>query len=486
MPDDLAKLSNVVKNDTVKKVDFSLLKTKVDNIDTSNFVLKSKFGNDAKDLDDKIDKVNKKVPDITNLATKSSSTSLLPTSAFNSKITEVENKIETVDGKIPDTSNLATKTELTSVENKIPSTDGFFKKTDYATEITSIKNDYVTNAAFDSKINDLKSHHIAGEAKKVDDKTKKNVSDILRFENRLKQKEDIVDEGQRENSFARGFYYYLQQNYLVYEYRYYSFKNNANNKITAWKSTSINNLSVNSISDTTLLLPSIENDGRMNVKFSGNYFLQNKFINPNASNIVNIYIVYKLDAISSTRNTDYTIQNALFGAVKITKNASDSSKSKYEGYRICFDEGGTFSKGNINNGRNVLIFGVVESCLTHSTNKANNIYVFGNLFVQGINNTTLYAEKVYKTNFAVPNVKSVLSLHYNGDNSYFFVNGTQELKFKAKASQILKEKLCVGNLSSNWSNSKSQKQDCMEMVMVLLLTIKKLMVLNRFMTQIGT
>ena len=48
-------------------------------------------------------------------------------------------------------------------------------------------------------------------------------------------------------------------------------------------------------------------------------------------------------------------------------------------------------------------------------------------------------------------------MHYNGDNSYIFVNGTQELKFKAKASLILKEKLCVGNLSSNWSNSESQK-----------------------------
>ena len=58
MPDDLAKLSNAVKNDTVKKVDFSPLKTKADNIDTSNFVLKSKFENDVKDLDDKIDKVN--------------------------------------------------------------------------------------------------------------------------------------------------------------------------------------------------------------------------------------------------------------------------------------------------------------------------------------------------------------------------------------------------------------------------------------------
>ena len=79
-------------------------------------------------LDDKIDKVDKKIPDITNLATKSSITSLLPTSTFNSEITEVENKIKTVDGKIPDISNLATKTELTSAENKLLNTDGFVKK----------------------------------------------------------------------------------------------------------------------------------------------------------------------------------------------------------------------------------------------------------------------------------------------------------------------------------------------------------------------
>ena len=56
------------------------------------------------------------------------------------------------------------------------------KKSDYATEITSIKNDYVANAALDSKINDLKAQHIADEVKKVDDKTKKNASNILRFE----------------------------------------------------------------------------------------------------------------------------------------------------------------------------------------------------------------------------------------------------------------------------------------------------------------
>ena len=72
--------------------------------------------------------------------------------------------------------------------------------------------------------NNLKSSHIADEVKKVDDKTKKNASDVLGFESRLKQKEDIVDDVQRENSFARVFYHYLQQSYLVYECRNNSFK----------------------------------------------------------------------------------------------------------------------------------------------------------------------------------------------------------------------------------------------------------------------
>ena len=70
--------------------------------------------------------------------------------------------------------------------------------------------------------------------------------------------------------------------------------------------------------------------------------------------------------ISRFRSDAYTVQNALFGGVKITKDAADTSKHKYEGYGICFDEGGTFSKGGINNGRNVLIFGVHENSLIKS------------------------------------------------------------------------------------------------------------------------
>ena len=53
--------------------------------------------------------------------------------------------------------------------------------------------------------------------------------------------------------------------------------------------------------------------------------------------------------------------------------------------------------------------------------------------------------------------KIVLSLHYNGDNSYLFVNGRQELKFKVKIDQLVKEKLCIGSLSDKWTKSESEK-----------------------------
>ena len=51
----------------------------------------------------------------------------------------------------------------------------------------------------------------------------------------------------------------------------------------------------------------------------------------------------------------------------------------------------------------------------------------------------------------------MLSLHYNGNNSYLFVNGRQELKFKCKTNQLVKEKLCIGNLSDQWTTSESEK-----------------------------
>ena len=119
---------------------------------------------------------------------------------------------------------------------------------------------------------------------------------------------------------------------------------------------------------TTLDLPVLVDNGGMNVKYDGAYFKQTKLIKPNNDNAINIYCLYSLERITNLRNTYYTVQNALFGGVKITKNSTDTSKHKYEGYGICFDEGGTFPKSGINNGRNVMIFGVHENYLTHANN----------------------------------------------------------------------------------------------------------------------
>ena len=93
----------------------------------------------------------------------------------------------------------------------------------------------------------------------------------------------------------------------------------------------------------------------------------------------------------------------------------------------------------------------------HATNRANNIYVMGTGLTQGIHNTTIYAEKNFYRNFTDFSKKFMLSLHYNGDDSYLFVNGGQELKFKAKPDQLVKEKLCIGNLSDQWTTSESEK-----------------------------
>ena len=172
----------------------------------------------------------------------------------------------------------------------------YAKKTDVANDITTMKNDYVTNASLTSRLNDLKAQLIATEVKTIDDKTKKNASDILGFESRLKQKEDIVDENQREISFNRGFFCYLQQGYLVYECKVNSFAFN-NKKITNWRSTGIFNYSdyysMNGIEDTKANLPILKNNKETYALLQGNYFQQNnKVIIPNNNKkVINIYVV---------------------------------------------------------------------------------------------------------------------------------------------------------------------------------------------------
>ena len=261
VPADLAKLSHVVKNDVVKKTDYNTKVTSIENqiagdtkntvdnladitklkvVDTSNFVLKIKLASDVTTLETKIDTVDKKIPDVSGLATKSSLTSYLQTTTFNSNITEVENKIKST--------NIIAKSAITKTN--------------------TIKSDLTGYAKFGSF------------------------------------------------NFTAG-------------------------KVTTWKSTSIfnyfGNSDMNSVADSGGNLPVLKNDGRMHVYLNGDHFQQNKIIIPNNTNVINIYCVYELQPVSTARDDTFTVQNDLFGAMQITKNA-DTSKYKDKGYGICFDK----------------------------------------------------------------------------------------------------------------------------------------------------
>ena len=101
VPVDLSKMSDIIKNDVVRKTVYDKLTAKVNNIDTSAFVLKTIYQTDQAELE-------KTIPDVTDFVKKT-------------KLTELENKIS-------DVSSLATKTALTAVENKIPSAISLVKK----------------------------------------------------------------------------------------------------------------------------------------------------------------------------------------------------------------------------------------------------------------------------------------------------------------------------------------------------------------------
>ena len=134
----------------------------------------------------------------------------------------------------------------------------------------------------------------------------------------------------------------------------------------------------------------------------------------------------------------------MFGEVKLTNNA-DIDKYLYSGYGIGFDRKGSFSFPGGGFGLNVIIFGVDMSSSVHVDNKKKDILILGKGPTQGLEHT-LTAEKMYSINFTVTKKKFCLSLHYNGANSYLFVNGTEIIKFKAKDSEIVATPLCLGNI----------------------------------------
>ena len=119
-------------------------------------------------LNNKIDNLK-----INDYAKKTSLTNYRLTSSFKTKSTELESKIKDAD--------IIAKSSVTKTNSIKTDLDDYAKKDDVAKDITTIENDYVTNASLTSRLNDLKSQHITTEVKTIDDKIKKNANDILGF-----------------------------------------------------------------------------------------------------------------------------------------------------------------------------------------------------------------------------------------------------------------------------------------------------------------
>ena len=245
IPVDLSKLSDVVKNDVVKKDIYNKLVAKVDNIDTSDFVLKTKYNTDKIELENK-------VPDTSGLVKKTN---------YNTKITELENKIL-------DNSNLATKTSLTAIENKIPSVSNLVKKTDYNTKVIEIENKlnnhnhdkYIDNSEFNKLAADVFNARLAqanlitktdldAELSSLNRKITQNKLKHLLVENELnKLKTFDPDYFIGKSHFGED----GTQNYLVFQPMYRCFKMITNTDyISSWKS---KGLSVESIKPVLVLL----------------------------------------------------------------------------------------------------------------------------------------------------------------------------------------------------------------------------------------
>ena len=407
VPDDLSKLSDTVKNDVVKNTVYDKLVAKVNNIDTSDFLLKTKHNTDKTELENKISDVTDFVKE--------------------AKLTELENKI-------PDISSLATKTALTAVENKIHSISSLAKKTDYNIKITKVKNKlnhnhdkYIDTSEFNKLTADAFNVRIAqanlitkadldAKLSSLNKKFTKNKSKHLLVDNELNKLETF------DSSYFICKSHFEEdetQNYLVFQPLNKYFKLiTITLSILSWQSKGLSTKTIDP--PTTSISPLIGYVGnKMKVKFTGSCLKQSNKLTCTHGKVVNIYIVYELAASSSNVNGP-TLKNCLFGTVALTKNAD---KYGYSGYRIGFDRRTSFSFPGGGFGQNVLILGVGMSFSSHIDNKKIDILVLGIGATQGLEHA-LTVEKMYSISFTVAKKKICLSLHYSGANNYLFVNGT--------------------------------------------------------------
>ena len=239
------------------------------------------------------------------------------------------------------------------------------------------------------------------------------------------------------------------KNYLVFQSIHRYFKITNTKYISSWKSKGLSDKTITpyATSDNGLIPLIVHYGIKVRAKLNGSCLKQSNKLTYSYGVNVNIYIAYELGASGSNDN-DPTLKSCLFGAVTLTKN-TDIQKHRYSGYGIGFDRRSAFSFPGGRFGQNVLIFGADMSSSAYIDNKKKKL-VLGKGPTQDLEHT-LTGEKMYSINFTVVRKTLCFSLHYNGANSYLFVNGTEIYKFKAKDSEIVVGPIFPVNISKDWS-----------------------------------
>ena len=355
VPVDLSKLSDIVKNDVLKKTDDDKLVAKLNSIDTSGLVSRTKYDQDKSELENKY-------PDTSGLVKKAD---------CNTKITDIEDKI-------PHVSNLVTKTALTTVGNKIPDVSNLVKTTDYDIKAREIENKlnnhnhdkYSTISEFNNLAVDVFNARLSQAnlvTKTIFDNTVSNLNS--KIAKNKPENESIENELKKLKTFDLGDFigksYFEEdcaQNYLVFQPIKRHFKLIANSKLfSSWQS--------KGLSEETIKPPAIYDNSlnrlidyygsKVRVKFNNGCLKQLNKLTYDYDRKVNIYIVYELDA-SKSNDSDLRLKHCLFRDITLRKRAG-IEKNGYSGYGIEFDRRSSFSFPGDGFGQNVLIFGVDKS-----------------------------------------------------------------------------------------------------------------------------
>ena len=137
---------------------------------------------------------------------------------------------------------------------------------------------------------------------------------------------------------------------------------------------------------------------------------------------------------------------------------ADPDECKFSGYCMGFDSCSEFLLSDGSMGKNVIIFGADMNSSVHIDNKGKDILILGEGPAQGLDDTLLTVEAKYLINFSRSQRIFFLSLHYNGSNSFLFVNAAKIYQFKANDSEMKKYPLCLGNISKDFTSINMKKK----------------------------